>query len=113
MLTTNHSTIAQTPQAGAPVTPETKRKPMSQAKRAHELPSQLMPCLRRSIVDSYRAGRSVKQTATEYCVTQALVLELVDRAERQAVRVWLEALADDVRALKGGLPTPPRLRLAA
>lgn len=110
-MLTNHFTTAETAQLPARKLVQTEKKTATQ--RAHELPSQLMPCLRRSIVESYRAGRSVKQTATEYCVTQALVLELVDRAERQAVRVWLEALADDVRALKGGLPTPPRLRLAA
>jgi hypothetical protein len=72
------------------------------ATRAHEVPSQIMPCLRKAIIGAFIAGRSVKQIANEYCVTQGLTLELVIRAEMEIRRVEAE------RAYQ-----PTRLRLIA
>ena len=50
------------------------------ASGAREVPSQVMPAMRKMIVGSFYAGRSIKQLATEYKVTQACALELVIRS---------------------------------
>ena len=65
---------------------EPKRKPVGTAR----VPSQVMPALRRMIIGSFLAGRSVKQIADEFQVTATLALELVIRAEMESRRAEME-----------------------
>lgn len=100
----NNSTTTETaqPLARKPIQPEKK----TASQRAREVPSQLMPCLRRSIEDSMRAGRGVKACAAEYNATQPLVLETWLRAELRRMDLRLQAVED--RVLPG-----TRLKLVA
>ena len=47
-----------------------------QSVNGHTVPSTLLPCLRREIVGSLRAGRSVPQAAKEYDCSQFVAIEL-------------------------------------
>ena len=76
---------------------EAQRKlPGTERKTAHRSPNVVMPTMRQMIVGSVRAGRSVAQTAREYDVTQACVLELVLRSSIADVSRRLERLEDAV-----------------
>ncbi len=75
MQLNNHTTNVTT-QSGPRLVAQSKQKTAS----AREVPSQVMPAMRKMIVSSFNAGRSIKQLATEYHVTQACALELVIRS---------------------------------
>jgi hypothetical protein len=75
---------------------ENKRQKVS--RRAHEVPSQVMPALRKEIVGSVRAGRSIKQCASEYNVTQPTVIELWARAMFYVLDMRLQDIEDRMRA---------------
>ena len=102
MLTHNSTTI-DIAQSALPESVETKRK---SAARAHEVSGSMMPCLRRELIDSLRAGRELKQAAAEYKVGQSLALWLYVRAELRRMDLRLQAVEDRV------LPAT-RLRLVA
>ena len=76
-IMTNISMQAVTTQSGLCLIAQSKQKTASGAR---EVPSQVMPAMRKMIVGSFYAGRSIKQLATEYKVTQACALELVIRS---------------------------------
>src|SRR6185369_3799871 len=101
---TNTSTQNETTQPSMCLVAQPKQKTASGAR---EVPSQVMPAMRKMIVSSFYAGRSIKQITTEYKVTQACALELVIRSfvdYHQAGRAL---------SLEDALRTPARAMRAA
>lgn len=99
---TNISIQAETKQPAHMLVAQSKQKVASSAR---EVPSQVMPALRKMIVSSFYAGRSIKQLSNEYKVTQACALELVIRSfvdhhqERRAANLE-DALRMPARAMR-------------